>query len=178
MNSVVLGWDPDHGIRWVPPFERVLAAARREGATTTRCPVDAEDVPSVGTTVHLMLQGRARGLIGHGTVRSASFRAVDPARIGTMATYVLVEWHHLLGADERIRTEELSARIPDVDWDSLYAASRRLTADQSAQLDRVWRSPHPSAGPSQARFRPLDAAEPSRPEPDRDVEVGPGAARG
>jgi 5-methylcytosine-specific restriction protein A len=151
MSAVILGWDPDRGSRWVPPYEHALAQASAHGRTTTRFRVDGE-VPRVGTTVHLMLQGRERGLVGRGTVRSAPFRSSDPARPGTLATYVLVDWDHLLPAEERIGPEELAARVPEVSWASLYGASTPLDDDQAHRLERVWRAPHPSARPGRSRF--------------------------
>jgi hypothetical protein len=151
MSAVVLGWDPDRGTRWVPPYEHALAQASAHGRATTRFRVDGE-VPRVGTTVHLMLQGRERGLVGRGTVRSAPFQSSDPVRPGTLVTYVLVEWEHLLPTEERIGAEELAARVPEVAWASLYGPSTRLDDDQAHRLERVWRAPHPSARPGRSRF--------------------------
>lgn len=151
MSAVVLGWDPDRGTRWVPPYAHALAQCAAQGTATSRFRVDGP-VPPVGTTVHLMLQGPVRGLVGRGTVRGAPFRSADPARPGAMATYVLVEWDHLLPVEERIRPEELAARVPEVPWSSLYGPGAPLDDDQSDRLDRVWRAPHPSASPGRSRL--------------------------
>ena len=161
MVAVVLGWDPDRGTRWVPPYDSALAQAAVEGAATTRYRVDGP-VPAVGTTVHLMLQGATRGLVGRGTVRSAPFTSLDPAHPGAPARYVLVEWDHLLPVEERIDTEELAARVPDVAWHSLYSPSTALTDEQSERLGRVWLAPHPSARPGRSRFAPHVPGRPDR----------------
>ena len=153
MPAVVLGWDPDRGTRWVPPYERALALAATEGTTTTSCRL-ADPAPPVGTTVHLMLQGRLRGMVGHGTVRSGPFRSADPGHPGLLATYVLVEWDHLLPVEDRIGPEELSARVPEVAWDAQYG-STTLTEEQADRLERVWRAPHPSARPGRSRLARL-----------------------
>jgi hypothetical protein len=151
MTAVILGWDPDRGNQWVPPYEHALAQVSAEGSARTTYRV-AGEVPAVGTTVHLMLQGRTRGLIGNGVVRSRPFPSSDPAHPGTMAWYVLVEWEHLLPATDRIGPEELDARVPDVPWRSLYGSCTPLDAEQSHRLERVWRAPHPSARPGRSRL--------------------------
>jgi 5-methylcytosine-specific restriction protein A len=162
MHAVVLGWDPDRGTRWVPPYEHALAQSAAQGTITSRYRMDGP-VPPVGTTVHLMLQGRTRGLVGHGTVRSAPFRSADPARPGAIATYALVEWDHLLPVEERIRPEELAARVPEVAWTSLYGPGTPLDEDQSDRLDRVWRAPHPSSRAGRSRLARAAGHLPSPP---------------
>jgi len=89
--------------------------------------------------------------VGRGTIRSAAFPAADPTRRGALSAHVLVEWDHLLPASDRIATEELAARVPEIPWSSLYAPTHPLADDQAARLDRVWASPHPSARPGPAR---------------------------
>jgi hypothetical protein len=149
--AVLLGWDVERGAPWLPPFADAQAEWAEHGTVTSRFCLRG-DAPAVGTTVHLMLQGRTRGLIGRGTVRSAPFSAGDPASPGSLAAYVLIEWDHLLTVDDRIRPEELAARAPEVDWAGLYRPELPLTDDQSARLDRVWASPHPSARPGPSRW--------------------------
>lgn len=165
METMVLGWDLERGPRWVPPYEQALAESWSQGSVTTRFRIEGPIVPAVGATVHLMLQGRTRGLVGRGTVRTAPFPAVDPAAPGELTHYLLVEWDHLLPVEDRISTEELSARVPDVDWTRTYGPALSLSADQSARLARVWHAPHPSARPGPSRYRGPGAA--SRPRTPR-----------
>jgi hypothetical protein len=136
----------------VPSYERALTQVRLTGSATTPH-LFAGPPPPPGTTVHLMLQGGTRGLVGRGTVRSAPYLAADVARPGRVATYALVQWDHLLPLAERITPEELVARVPGVRWRTLYAAVHRLGAEDAERLDRVWAAPHPSARPGRSRRR-------------------------
>jgi hypothetical protein len=151
MAAVVLGWDPDRGTRWVPPFAQVLAQLEATGSVVLPWLVDAEPVPSPGTVVHLMLQGRSRGLVGRGVVRSAPYPAFRADQPGRMGQHVLVAWDHLLPVEERIRPEELAVRVPGVAWGELYAPAVVLPFRAAHELERVWAAPHPSAGPSRRR---------------------------
>ena len=82
--------------RWIPPYEDTLARIERKGTATTPWQVGHGLAPSPGTRVHLMLQGRTRGLVGRGVVRSAPFQAADADRPGTLTTHVIVDWDRLL----------------------------------------------------------------------------------
>lgn len=152
-THVVLGWDLARGIRWVPPYEQALAGVELEGHATTTYRIDGRDVPAPGTTVHLMLQGATRGLIGHGTVRSAPYLSAYPGQPGRSATYVLIEWDRLLPVADRILPEELAARVPDVAWREVYRPVQALSDADAHRLERVWAAPHPSARAPRARRR-------------------------
>jgi hypothetical protein len=153
MDTVVLGWDLERGTRWVPPYEHALAAMASSPTMTIPWGIAGGPVPGPGTQVHLMLQGSVRGLVGRGIVRSASFPAADAARPGTLAQHVLIAWDHLLPIDERIGVAELAARVPEIAWAELYSAVHPLSAIDAERLDRVWASPHPSAGARRPRAR-------------------------
>ncbi len=153
MDTVVLGWDLERGTRWVPPYEHALAAISSSTTITTPWAIAVGPAPSSGTQVHLMLQGSVRGLVGRGVVRSAPFRAADATRPGTLARHILIEWGHLLPIDDRIAVAELAARVPETPWAELYAAVHPLSEADAARLDRVWASPHPSAGAGRSRMR-------------------------
>ena len=149
--AVVIGWDVERGARWIPPFDDALAQWADRGTATTRCQIQ-DAAPGVGTTVHLMLQGGTRGLVGRGTVGSAPFASGAARQPGRLALHVLVEWDRLLPVEDRIRPEELAARVPGIDWAGLYRPVLHLTGEQSARLDRVWISPHPSALAGRTRW--------------------------
>jgi hypothetical protein len=152
MSAMVLGWDPQRGVRWVPPFERAQAQLEATGGAVLPWRLDGEPVPVPGTVVHLMLQGHQRGLVGRGTVRSSAYSAFHPQRPGLLAQHVLVAWDHLLPLDEPISVEELAARVPDVAWAQLYAPVVVLADRAADELERVWAAPHPSASPSRLRL--------------------------
>ena len=101
MDAVVLGWDPDQGNRWTTSYDDCVRRCRDDHGLLERWPVGDWRLAPVGTRVHLMLQGRQRGLIGRGTVRSAPFLSADPTRPGQVIHHVLVEWDTLLPLDRR-----------------------------------------------------------------------------
>jgi hypothetical protein len=158
MDAVVLGWDPDRGARWVPPYDRALAQFDAVGSAVLPWRIDGEPMPAPGTVVHLMLQGRRRGLVGRGVVRSAPYAAFHADRPGVLAPHVLVAWDHLLPLDEPISAEELAVRVPGVGWGELYAPAVLLPFRAAHELDRVWAAPHPSASPSSRRVALARAA--------------------
>jgi hypothetical protein len=176
MEAVVLGWDLDRAVRWVPSYERALTQVRLSGSSTAPH-LFAGTPPPPGTTVHLMLQGGTRGLVGRGTVRSAPYLAADVARPGRVATYALVQWDHLLPVIERITPEELVARVPGVQWRTLYASVHRLSAEDAERLDRVWAAPHPSARPGRSRRRAAGPAGHQPGIPDRAAGPPAGSPR-
>ena len=63
----------------------------------------------------------------------------------------MISWRALLPEDDRIGTAELLARVPEVDWDRLYTPELQLAASTAHRLERVWLTPHPSAGAGSAR---------------------------
>jgi hypothetical protein len=153
MEAFVLGWDLERGTRWVPPYEHVLAGVCANGTTTAPWSIGEGPTPAPGSRVHLMLQGRVRGLVGRGTVCSAPYAAGDPGHPGTLAQHVLVDWDHLLPIEERISVDELSTRVPALAWQELYAPVHALSSEDAARIERAWVSPHPSARPGRSRFR-------------------------
>ena len=149
MEVVVLGWDPDRGAHWVPPVAQVRAQLASTGSATSPWSLGPEAIaPRPGAIVHLMLQGRVRGLVGRGVVRSSPYLAVDPLRPGTMSTYVLVEWDRLLPEDERIPLAALEAEVPDLPWAETYAPMTSVPAPMAADLDSLWQRPPAPAGVS------------------------------
>lgn len=92
-----------------------------------------------------MLQGRTRGLVGRGVVRSAPFQAADADRPGTLTTHVLIEWDRLLPLTERVPPEMLAARVPCFAWQTAYGDLQELPADAEGPLDLLWAEPHPGA---------------------------------
>ena len=149
VEVVVLGCDPDRGAHWVPPVAQVMAQLASTGSATCPWSLGPEAIaPRPGAVVHLMLQGRVRGLVGRGVVRSSPYLAVDPLRPGTMSTYVLVEWDRLVPLDDRIPLEVLEAEVPDLPWAETYAPMLGVPAPMAADIDELWDRPAGSSGPS------------------------------
>lgn len=138
MDTVVLGWDPSRGSPWQGPYEQCVRRCHDDRGLLERWPVDAWQMVPAGTRVHLMLQGRHRGLVGRGTVRSAPFLSADPTRPGNVAHLVLVEWDVLLPLDRAIPVEALEAAVPHFPWRSSYASAQLLSPEGAGQLDLIW----------------------------------------
>jgi 5-methylcytosine-specific restriction enzyme A len=138
MDTVVLGWDPDQGNRWNPSYADCVCRCRDDHRLLERWPVGDWRLTPAGTRVHLMLQGRQRGLIGRGTVRSAPFLSADPTRPGQVVHHVLVEWDTLLPLDRRIPVEALEAAVPELPWRGSYASAHGLSPVGAQQLDLMW----------------------------------------
>jgi hypothetical protein len=149
--SIILGWDPARGAHVLPQFRSAAAQIQAEGRGSMPWPVAPHSRLEYGTRVHLMLQGAQRGIVGLGTVRSAPFLSFTGTQNGPMSQYVMISWRALLPEEDRIGTLELAARVPDIDWDRLYAPELALSPEDSFRLDRVWLAPHPSAGAGAAR---------------------------
>ena len=105
---------------------------------TTPWTIGTVDAPPTGTAVHLMLQGRTRGLVGRGTVRSAPYLAADPDRPGALSTHILVEWDRLALVQERIEPAALDKYVPTIAWSELYGNVHALTQAQARALDQAW----------------------------------------
>ena len=116
MGTVVLGWDLDRGTRWVPRYEQAAARVALTGPITAPWHLGSGPVPAPGTRVHLMLQGRTRGLVGRGIVRSAPFRAGPTDHPGTLGTHVLMEWDRLRPITDPITCQWLAHQVPTITW--------------------------------------------------------------
>ncbi len=138
MDTAVLGWDPDQANRWSLSYDDCVRRCRDDHGLLERWPVRDWRLVSAGTQVHLMLQGRQRGLIGRGTVRSAPLLSGDATRPGQLVHHVLVEWSTLLPLDRRIPVEALEAAVPELPWRSSYASAMALSPAGAQQLDLMW----------------------------------------
>ena len=144
VGTVVLGWDLDRGTRWVPTYAQAVTRVAHTGPLTVPWHLGAGPVPAPGTRVHLMLQGRTRGLVGRGVVRSAPFRAGPSDCPGTLGTHVLVEWAQLLPITGRIPCERLAHQVPGVNWAGTYLDVLEVPDRVGDDLDRLW--DHPGSG--------------------------------
>jgi len=150
MAVVLMGWDPERGTRWVPPYGTVVDQVAAGGRATVPWQLHGEHSPLTGTRVHLLLQGHERGLVGLGTVASGPFLSAAHAMPGTLATHVLITWQALLPVAERITPDELAVRVPGIAWDDVYGEVHVISPNAQHALERLWLAPHPAAkaGPS------------------------------
>ena len=138
MNTVVLGWDPEHATRWAAPYDRCVQRCDAERGLLERWPIGDWHFAPVGTTAHLMLQGHQRGLIGRGTVASTPFLSADPGAPGQVMHHVMIRWTTLLPESERVPLEVLEMRVPDVPWCSTYCAALPVSPNSAQQLTELW----------------------------------------
>jgi len=138
MNTVLLGWDPEHATRWAANYDRCVQRCDAEHGLLERWPIGDWHLAPVGTTAHLMLQGNQRGLIGRGTVASTPFLSADPGAPGRAMHHVMIRWTTLLPESERVPLEVLEVRVPDVPWRSSYGATLLVSPSSAAQLAELW----------------------------------------
>lgn len=138
MDTVLLGWDPEHATRWAAPYERCVQRCNAEHGLLERWPIDDWHLAPVGTTAHLMLQGHQRGLIGRGTVASTPFLSADPTQPGQVMHHVMIRWTTLLPQSERVPVEVLESSVPDVPWRSSYCTALPVSPDSAEQLAEFW----------------------------------------
>ena len=138
MNTVVLGWDPEHATRWAAPYDRCVQRCDTEHGLLERWPIDDWHLVPVGTTAHLMLQGHQRGLIGRGTVASTPFLSADPDAPGQVMHHVMIRWTTLVPESGRVPLDVLEVEVPDVPWRSSYGAALPVSPDSAEQLTELW----------------------------------------
>lgn len=138
MNTVVLGWDPEHATRWAAPYDRCVQRCDTEHGLLERWPIEDWHLVPVGTTAHLMLQGHQRGLIGRGTVASTPFLSADPDAPGQVMHHVMIRWTTLVPESGRVPLDVLEVEVPDVPWRSSYCAALPVSPDSAEQLTELW----------------------------------------
>ena len=138
MSAVVLGWVPGPTDRWSGSYDRCVQRTRDGQGVLERWPVGDGRLTPVGTSVHLVAQDGAPGLMGRGIVRSASWLSADPSHPGQVTRHVIIEWTTLLPPAERIPTSILAAQVPRFPWQGAHVGVRPLDAAASAQVDLVW----------------------------------------
>lgn len=135
---MILGWNPDSGFRWGADYAELVQRTAHGQGVLSRWPVQAGHVPPVGTSAHLALLGRDRGLLGRGTVRSAPFLSADPRHPGHVTPHVLVQWSVLLPQDRPIDVVSLQRAVPECDWRGSNCPAQVLPDVVGETLDRLW----------------------------------------
>jgi 5-methylcytosine-specific restriction protein A len=141
MVMVILGWNPDMW-NWDGMYPAAVAEVRESGRNLERWSIaDGKYLP-VGAEVWLLVQGgkpNQRGLIGHGITISEPFSGEpnDPDTGGTRR-YIDVEFDLLLPEGEQLRTDELTARIPDVGWTTSLRSGWRIPPGAEAAVRANW----------------------------------------
>lgn len=141
MAAVILEWDPGRPA-WDQSYPAVVAELRRSGWYQSRWLIDQVTALPARTEVWLLVQGgrpNQRGLIGHGVTVGEPFAAghLDPLADGAVS-YVMVQFDLLLPEGEQLRTDELAAQIPDVDWKAGFPSGSRIPAHAETAVRGYW----------------------------------------
>jgi hypothetical protein len=138
VEAIMLTWNPDVWNAWDPPYEEAVAATSRGNVVPSRWSVANRVNIPVGADAWFLLQGRQRGLLGHGVVTSEPFRDrhyVDPT---WRSSYVMVDFDRLLSLEDRIPIEVLRTEAPSVKWNSFRSSGMSISPEGSLELERVW----------------------------------------
>ncbi len=140
MAAVILGWNPERW-SWDGTYARAVSETHEVGRHLGRWPNDCTEVQPIGTEAWLFVQGggpNQRGLIGHGVTVSKPFRAHSHTFDTGTGSYIQVEFDLLLPEGDQLRTAELAARVPAVEWESLNASVQRLPTGSEAEVRAAW----------------------------------------
>lgn len=137
-DVVILGWNPKKWDAWDPPYEEAVKATHRGEVLPARWSVAARRNIAPGTEVFLLLQGKRRGLVGHGVTSDWPFPAPHYSEPDRTTNYVPLEWDALLPLESRIPREVLELEVPDFKWRSVYSSGWPMSDQAAADLRALW----------------------------------------
>jgi 5-methylcytosine-specific restriction enzyme A len=141
--AVILGWDAERWNRW--NYRAVVEQVLESGRFLDRWEIGTRRNIRPGTETWLFLQGAGTGLIGHGTVVSEPFEAVNPSGPGTTGRYVGIAFDALLPLGEQIRPEALASAVPGIRWGRAIRQPLSVPPSAEAGLRQLWRDLGPKA---------------------------------
>jgi 5-methylcytosine-specific restriction enzyme A len=137
--TYILTWNPD---RWQWPEESIAVAV-----DVTLSGQTFADQWSTGNRIHgiaknhrafLLRQHRERGIVASGRFTSTVFRDRHWDGSNRSANYAKVAFDTVLPVEDRLPTEELRRRIPQMPWDRLEASGIELPAANESELESAW----------------------------------------
>lgn len=141
MVAVILGWNPDKG-HWSGNYRAAMAKVRDDGRCFERWSRVGMTRLAAGTEIWLLVQETRPnrcGLIGHGTIIGESFLAAQStAGAADASQYVEIEFDLLLPEGEQLRTDDLEARMPGVDWSVAPPSGIELPPEAEQTLRALW----------------------------------------
>lgn len=164
MAAVVLGWDPGRW-NWHGLYSTIVGEVQRSGWHVEPWLIGGGNTLPLGTEAWLFVHGgrpNQRGLIGHGfTVSEPSGAPPFDSDRDSSPVYVGVQFDLLLPEGEQLRTDELAARIPEVDWETAITPGMYLPSTTEAAVRAVW-TEHllPSASTGADTLDPLPGSYP------------------
>lgn len=138
MTAIILTWNLDKWNDWEPAYDEATALTSTQRPVQARWSVARRRNIQIGTDAYLLLQGRIRGLVGHGTVISSPFTDAHYALPGRVTNYVDVRWDRLLPIEDRLLISDLQADVPDFDWRHVLSSGWTVPPSAEPQLQRLW----------------------------------------
>lgn len=138
MAAVILGWNPQRWDGWTPSYAALVPGVSPDSPLAGSWTVGRRVNIPVGADAWLLLQGKRRGLVGHGLVTRSPYPGPhdqDPART---TNYVDVAWDGLLPLEERIEPHVLRSEASGVAWDYVFTSGTGVPAGAEAQVCELW----------------------------------------
>ena len=135
MSTILLTWNPDKW-EWDDYADDVKRS--RTAPVVTNWTVATRGIVK-GDQAFLLRQGRDRGIVASGAIRSAPYPEAHWDGSGRTAEYVDVEFDVILDVDERLPIEILEAQAPSVHW-SPQQSGTKVPARAEDELDAIWQS--------------------------------------
>jgi len=134
MSTVLLTWNPDKWA-WDDHDEEIEQAQKAPVAMNWSV---ATQAVGPGDRAFLLRQGRERGIVASGHIRSAPSPGAHWDGSGTTTEYVDVEFDVILSVEERLPIEVLQQRVKSVHWTPQQSGTKvRPPADD--ELEELWR---------------------------------------
>jgi hypothetical protein len=141
MNVVLFTWNPD---KWDIPdrqWDREIRQIRDSGFIYSQWSVgNSTKLVQPGDTALLLRQTRDRGIVAKGIVTSDVFEEVTwNEELDEDATdhYVEITWTTQLPIADRLRIEELKAKLPEVSW-VRYSSGTTVESQFHTALIDLW----------------------------------------
>ncbi len=138
MTAIILGWNPQRWNGWTPSYAALVPTVSPTRPLPGSWTVGRRVNIPVGAHAWLLLQGRQRGLVGHGLVTRSPYPGPhdrDPART---TNYIDVAWDGLLSLDERIEPHVLKTEASAVAWDYVFSSGIGVPPAAESQVHQVW----------------------------------------
>lgn len=143
MATFILTWNPSVFPALLDDWESEAAQIETLGYLDSNWAVGSRKTGiTPGDTVYFLRQSSERGLLRRGYVTSEIRLEPhwDPelAAAGRTASFVDVRWVEQVDLADRLTTEELLERIPQVPWNNLMQSGARVDPSAETTLHQLW----------------------------------------
>ncbi|MEU1752901.1 hypothetical protein ABZ436_09645 [Micromonospora matsumotoense] len=136
--AIILGWNPQRWNGWTPSYEALTPGVSPQCTLAGSWTVGRRVNIPVGADAWLLMQGRQRGLVGHGVVTRAPYPGPHDRDPGATTNYVDVAWDGLLPVAERIDPQVLKTEASGVAWDYVFSSGTGVPTAAEAQVHQLW----------------------------------------